>query len=569
MKVSDYIAEFLAQNGIDKVFGYIGGNNAHIFDSIDKWEGIEIVNSRHEQGSGFAAEGYARATGKTGVATVTSGPGGTNLVTPIASCFLDSIPSLFIVGDINSFERDKSRGLRQIGFQDIDIAEIVKPITKHAVFVDNLENLRFELEKCHYLAQEGRKGPTLICIPVNFQYQEGYEPEKERSFFESEEYALLSSRQPHIDDATIEKAAEWINDAQRPVILAGHGVRLSDAEEVLNRILEKTQFPLVHSLMGKDVGKADYPYNLGFIGRWGNRYGNLTLANADLIIALGSRLDALQTGRNTKEFAKHARIIQVDIDGNELAGRIPIDLPILGNVKEFLEKLETKELSPRLETWHEKVLEYKKRFPHIFEIDGREKLGNKAVSLLSRFSREGDIYTVDVGENQMVAAQAIDVKADQRVLFTGGLGSMGFALPAAIGAALGTGRRSIVISGDGGFQMNIQELEVIRHRHLPVKIFILNNASLYMVTQMQNAFLAGKHVGTKEDYSAPDFQNVGEAYGIRSHKIFNLDQLEKILESGMQNDDPEIFEFIIPGEKMTVSPLLDYSRPYEDMMPHL
>jgi len=568
LKVSDYVIEFLVQNGIDKIFGYIGGNNAHLFDSIDKHDEMELVNARHEQGSGFAAEGYARATGKTGVATVTSGPGGTNLVTPIASCFLDSVPSLFIVGDINSAERDKSRGMRQIGFQDIDIASIVEPITKYAVFIDDIHDLRYALEKAYYYTQEGRKGPALISIPVNFQYQTDYDPEKEKSFFESDEYKMLQNEM-QIKDQDIETASAYINQSERPIILVGHGVYLANAQSELNTLLERTNIPIVHSLMGKDIIKSNYKYNLGFIGRWGNRYGNLTLANTDLIIALGSRIDTLQTGRNTKEFAKYAKVIQVDIDNNELGARIPVDLPILGDVKLFLEKLNSKNISVSIEPWLTKVLSYKEKYPHQYEIDKTDKIGNQVVSLISAYSKEDDIFTVDVGEHQMLAAQSIDVKAGQRVLFTGGLGSMGFALPAAIGATLGTGNRVIVIAGDGGIQMNIQELEVIFSRKLPIKIFVINNASLYMVSTMQNEFLEGKHIGTKEDYTAPDFKKIGDAYGMKSYQASEMNEIEDIIKKSMENDECEIIDIQLVGETMAVTPLLDYSRPFEDMSPYL
>jgi acetolactate synthase-1/2/3 large subunit len=570
MKVSDYIIEFLVQNNIDKVFGYIGGNNAHLFDSVDKHSAIELVNARHEQGAGFAAEGYARVTGNTGVATATSGPGGTNLVTPIASCFLDSVPALFIVGDINSFERDKCKNMRQIGFQDIDIASIVEPITKHAVFIDDIHTLRYELEKAYYLTQAGRKGPSLICVPVNFQYQNNYEPEQERSFFDSDEYlSMVEEEKTDINDQNIEKAVKLLKQAERPVILVGHGTKLSNAEAELNMLLDKTNIPVVHSLMGKDIVKSNYKYNLGFIGRWGNRYGNLTLANADLIIALGSRLDPLQTGRNADGFSKNAKIIQVDIDSCELEARISIDLPILGSVKEFLTKLNTKNISLNIKSWHSKILDYKERYPHQYEIDKTDKLGNQVVSLISEYSRENDIFAVDVGEHQMLAAQALDVKEGQKVLFTGGLGSMGFALPAAIGATLGSAHRTIVITGDGGLQMNIQELEVIHSRNLPIKIFIINNMSLHMVSLMQNGFLEGRHVGTIEDYSAPDFKKVGEAYGIKSYQVSDINKIKNIIMRSMENDDPEIIDIQLAREAMTVTPLLDYSRPFEDMSPYL
>jgi len=568
MKVSDYVISFLAQNNIDKVFGYIGGNNAHLFDSIDKHEEMEIVNARHEQGAGFAAEGYARATGKTGVATVTSGPGGTNLITPIASCFLDSVPSLFIVGDINSTERDKSKGMRQIGFQDIDIASIVEPITKYAIFIDDIHDIRYALEKAYYYTQEGRKGPALVSLPVNFQYQMDYDPDEEKSFFDSDEYKMMQQK-IQIDDRDVEKASAWINESERPVILVGHGVHLSNAQSELNMLLQRTNIPIVHSLMGKDIIKSNYTYNLGFIGRWGNRYGNLTLANSDLIIALGSRIDTLQTGRNTKEFAKYAKVIQVDIDNNELGARIPIDLPILGDVKLFLEKLNSKHMSVSIEPWLTKVLSYKKKYPHQYEIDKTDKIGNQIVSLISEYSQKDDIFTIDVGEHQMLAAQALEVKEGQRIFFTGGLGSMGFALPAAIGATLGTGNRVIVIAGDGGIQMNIQELEVIFSRNLPIKIFIINNASLYMVSTMQNEFLEGKHIGTKEDYTAPDFKKIGDAYGIKSHQASEMHDINNIIKKSLKNNDPEMVDIHLVGDSMAVTPLLDYSRPFEDMRPHL
>lgn len=568
MKVSDYVIDFLIKKDIDQVFGYIGGNNAHLFDSIDKYKGIELVINRHEQGSGFAAEGYARVTSKTGVASVTSGPGATNLATPIASCFLDSVPSLFIVGDINSFERDKSRGMRQIGFQDIDIVSIVEPITKYATFLDDIHQLRYELEKAYYYTQEGRKGPVLLSLPVNFQYQENYEPEDEPSFYDSDEYKGIQKNRK-IKNQDVDKVATWVAEAEYPVILVGHGVYLANAKAQLREFLEKTNIPIVHSLMAKDVIDSTYEYNLGFIGRWGNRYGNLTLANADLIVALGSRIDTLQTGRNTKEFAKGAKVVQVDIDEHELGARIPIDLPILGNVKHFLEQLNKKYIQVNITTWQKKVLSYKEKYPHQYNLDKTDKFGNQIVSLISKYSKDNDIFAIDVGENQMLAAQSLDVKKGQRVMFTGGLGSMGFALPAAIGATIGTGNRAIVIAGDGGIQMNIQELEVIRNRNLPIKIFILNNACLYMVSTMQDEFLEGKHLGTEEDYSAPDFKKVGESYRIKSYQASNKDKFEAIIKETMQNDTCEVIEFQLSGKEMAVSPLLDYTRPFEDMSPHL
>lgn len=568
IKVSDYVIDFLSQKGIDKVFGYIGGNNAHIFDSVDKHPKVEIVTARHEQGAGFAAEGYARATGKTGVATGTSGPGGTNMITPIASCYLDSVPSMFIVGDINSHERDPSIGVRQIGFQDIDVASVVAPITKHSVFIHDVKDLRYELEKAYFLSQDGRKGPVLICIPVNIQYKLDFNPAAQRSFYEELADAGVSTT-PVASDEDVRKAADLINQAKRPMILIGGGVKLSNAETELHTLLKNSSMPVVYSLMGKDVVPASYPHNMSFIGRYGNRYGNLAIANSDLILALGTRIDTLQTGRNAKSFAREAKVIQVDIDEHELGLRIPVHLPILSDVREFLKKLNSQPINLRIDSWLKKIGGFKQKYPSELTLDREEKPGNRVISLISKYSRENDIFCVDVGEHQMLAAQSLEIKRGQKALFAGGLAAMGFALPAAIGATLGTGNRSIVIIGDGGLQINIQELEVLQKANLPVKIFVLNNSSLFMVTTMQDAFLEGYHVGTEIGYSAPDFKKVGEAYGITSYQVSATSDIESIIKTSLENDNCVIVDVQIEGRTMLVQPTLDYDRPFEDMYPHL
>ncbi len=460
MKVSDYIINFLAEKEIDKVFGYVGGAVAHLYDSLDKIEGIEIVNTIHEQSAGFAAEAYARVTGKTGVAIATSGPGATNLVTPIGSCFFDSVPTLFITGQVSTREYKYDNPARQIGFQETDIVSIVKPITKYAVMIDDLRNLRYEMEKAYYMSQEGRKGPVLIDIPSNLQFQ-SFDPENEESFFESDEYQELL-REEDIE-SEISEAVEMISHAKRPVILVGGGARIADAGAELSKLLEKTAIPVVYSLMGKDLIKENYKYNLGFIGGFGNRYGNLTLANSDLLIVLGSRLDGRQVG-NAKTFAREAKIIQVDIDKHELGKKIDTDLLIQSDIKVALEKLNAQQMNCDIEPWLEKVTEYKEKFSSTLDVDQKEIIPNTIMAQIAQHMKESDIVCVDVGQHQMWTAQSLDMRDDQRVLFSGGMGAMGFALPAAIGATLGTGNRSIVIVGDGGFQMNIQELEIIKRR---------------------------------------------------------------------------------------------------------
>ncbi|MEA3456758.1 MAG: thiamine pyrophosphate-binding protein [Campylobacterota bacterium] len=563
MKVSDYIINFLVEKKIDRVFGYVGGAIAHLYDSLDKIEEIEIVNTIHEQSAGFAAEAYARVTGKTGVAIATSGPGATNLLTPIGSCFFDSVPTIFITGQVSTREYKYDNPARQIGFQETDIVSIVKPVTKYAVMVDDLQNLRYEMEKAYYLSQEGRKGPVLIDIPSNLQFQ-SFDPESEESFFESEEYQEYIAKDQV--ESEIKKAAEMINHSKRPVILVGGGVRIADAGAELGSLLEKTNIPVIYSLMGKDLVKESYKYNLGFIGGFGNRYGNLTLANSDLLIVLGSRLDGRQVG-NAKTFAREAKIIQVDIDKHELGQKVNTDLIIQSDIKPALEKLNMQQISCDITPWLEKVTEYRERFSSTLDVNQKEIIPNTIMDQISQYMKEDDIVCVDVGQHQMWAAQSLGMRDNQRILFSGGMGAMGFALPAAIGATLGTGKRSIVIVGDGGFQMNIQELEVIKRRNLPIKVFIFNNASLGMVRLQQEQYNEENYVGTEKDYSAPNFKDIGLAYGIKSCEVSGMKAINECIKSSLESDESEVIDIRLTESKNQLEPRLAIDRPMEDMLP--
>lgn len=566
MKASDYIVQFLVEKNIDKVFGYIGGAVAHLYDSLDKNEKIEIVNTIHEQGAGFAAEGYARVTGKTGVATATSGPGATNLITPIGSCFFDSVPTLFITGQVNTYEYKYDQPVRQIGFQETDIVSIIKPITKYAVMVDDIANLRYELEKGYFISQEGRKGPVLIDIPMNIQRSD-FDPEQQISFFSSEEY----KNYPSIVDCTknIDEAIELIRHAKRPIVLVGGGARISNADIELNQFLQANNFPLVYSLMGKDLIKDNYRYNLGLIGAYGNRYGNMALANSDLILVLGSRLDTRQTGTDLKTFAREAKIIQVDIDKHELGSKINADILIHSDVKTFLELLGQNSFTNDISQWQEKVLSYKEKYSSIIGIDQKEKTPNKIIHKIASHLNSYDSICVDVGQHQMWVAQSLDTKDQQRVLFSGGMGAMGCALPTAIGSTLGSGKRSIVIVGDGGFQMNIQELEIIKRRHLPIKIFIMNNTNLGMVRQFQELYFDKNYIGTKKDYSVPHFENIGKAYGIPSSTASTNDEIYQKIEEMLSDDEPAILDIRLVEPMTTVEPKLIVNKPIEDMYPFL
>ena len=570
MKVSDYIVQFLADNHIDKVFSYIG-KNAHICDSIDKHPNMENVFTIHEQGAGFAADAYARVTGKSGVATVTSGPGATNLITAIADCYFDSVPTLFIIGDVPPAECKGDRNIRQFGFQETDMVVLCESITKYAVQITDLKRMRYELEKAYFISQEGRKGPVLVSIPENLQFLTDFYPEQIESFFGSDEHkALLESNA--IDSklaSDIEKTVELINQAKRPLVLVGGGVRLADADKELMNFLETTKIPMVYSLMGKDSISSEYQYNLGFLGNFGTRHANLSIANSDLLIVLGSRLDNLQTGRKIETFAREATKIQVDIDANELGIRVDMDMLIKADVREFLYQLNLRNYVNEIDDWHSKVLSYKANYPAEYNNDESDRLGNQIVYHLSNHLKADDCICVDVGEHQMLVAQSLKPKKQQRVLFSGGFGSMGFSLPAAIGATLATGNRAIVITGDGGFQMNIQELEIIKRRKLPIKIFIINNESLHMVKLRQDAYLEGNSVGSVDDYSVPDFKSIGKAYGINSHQLTAIDEIKAGIESSLKNNECEIIDIRVDADTTTVEPRLDFNRSFEDMRPYL
>lgn len=565
IKISDYIIEFLLSKNINKTFGYIGGAIAHIYHSIDKYKEMEIINCIHEQGAGFAAEGYARITGKSGVAFATSGPGATNLITPIGSCYFDSVPTMFITGQVNTYEYKYDKPVRQIGFQETDIVSIIKPIVKYAVMVDKVEDIRYELEKAYYLSQEGRKGPVLVDIPMNIQRTE-VDISSLKSFFDSNEYFELENNKKEKNN--VDEVINLLKESKRPIVLIGGGVRLSNANVELLNYVEKYSIPVVYSLMGKDAISEDYKYNLGLIGSYGNRYGNLALANSDLILVLGSRLDTRQTGTSLDTFAREAKIIQVDVDKNELGSKIKIDIEINSDVKDFIATLNKYEINIDITEWLKKLKEYKNKFSSTVGFDNNLKIPNYVVSIISKYLQDEDIC-VDVGQHQMWTAQSLNIKATQRVLFSGGMGAMGFALPASIGACIGSNKRTVVIAGDGGIQMNIQELEVINRRKLPIKIFVLNNKNLGMVRQFQELYFDKKYLGTIDDYSVPNFVDITKAYGIKARKIDNISKLEIELKDIFSSNEPELINIELPVEMTTVEPKLIVNKPIEDMHPFI
>lgn len=565
MKLSDYIISFLRREGISCIFEVCGGSITHILDSLYGKKDIKAVSMHHEQTAAFAAEGYSRTSENLGVAMATSGPGATNLITGIGSAFFDSIPSLFITGQVNTYEFKFDKRVRQLGFQETDIAKIVKPIVKEAHLIRKPDRIRYYLERSVHIARSGRPGPVLLDIPMNVQRAE-INPSRLKAF------ALKKISSPRLSKKAVCKVAALIRSSNRPVILVGGGVRLSGAQDELLKLLDATGIPIVSSLMGLDICPHDNSSFMGMIGAYGNRYANLAAANADMILALGTRLDTRQTGTTPSTFAREAKIVHVDIDHNEIGHKIKPAIGVAADIKQFL-----RALNGRLEgydrtqiaPWIKAVKVYKKKYLS-FKIpsDGRI-LPNLFMSKLSDRLPDNAIICVDVGQHQMWAAQSLKIKSGQRFITEGGMGSMGSSLALAIGASFAKPDKTVVvITGDGGFQVNIQELETVKHHKLNIKIILLNNNGYGMIRQFQKQYFNSRFQSTVIGYSQPDFQAVVSAYKIPAIKISRDSQIKKALNSFFKKSGPSFLEIYI-GKDELVLPKLSVNKPIEEQDPQL
>ncbi len=567
MKLSDYVIDFLVSEGVAHIFEVVGGALAPLLDSVYERKDISTVSVHHEMAAAIAAEGYSRVNGDVGIAMATSGPGATNLITGIGSCFFDSIPCLFITGQVNTYEFKFDRPVRQVGFQETDIVNIVKPIVKDAVLVTDPDKITYYLEKSVYIARSGRPGPVLLDIPLNIQRAE-INPGSLESFYKSS----ITESANGFDDTMVKQIVQLIKSSSRPVVLVGGGVRLSQAQDELLKFIHKTGIPVVTSLMGVDT----FPHNdqlfIGMIGSYGNRYANLTIANSDLVLALGTRLDTRQTGTKPETFARVAKIVHVDIDPYELNNKVKADFSINSDLKKFLAMLNNyigEYDSNKIEPWRQIINRYKERYPS-YKIPVNDIIEpNFFMHKLSEFLPEGAIICVDVGQIQMWAAQSLEVKKSQRFLTQGGMGSMGSALPMAIGASFANpGETIVVITGDGGFQLNIQELQTIYYYKLPIKIILLNNCCYGMVRQFQEQYFNCRFQSTVIGYSCPNFQDVVSAYKIPARKIIHNTEIAKALQKLFSDAQPMFLEVSI-NPNFKALPKLSVNRPIEDQDPLL
>ncbi|MCX6815405.1 MAG: thiamine pyrophosphate-binding protein [Candidatus Aenigmarchaeota archaeon] len=568
MKVSDYVVECLTANGISHGFFIIGGALGYLADSC-ACKNFKLYTMHHEQSTSFAAEGQAVVSKKPGLAMATSGPGATNLITGIGSAFYASLPVIFITGQVNTFESNVTGKRRQVGFQETDIVSIVRPITKYAVRISDPAKTRYEIEKAFFIATHGRNGPVLLDFPFDVQKAE-ITPDAQAGFLGSAEHAAMNKPR-NATTSQISKFTSLLAEAKRPMLLLGHGVRLSGATYEVELFITKTKIPFVASLMGTDAVENYNPLYYGFIGTYGQRYSNLALANADLIIVLGARLDSRQVGVQAAKFAPAAKIVHVDIDEYELGASVREELSINVDIKNFLKQ--TMDALPKMEVkteWISHLNVLKEKYEHHEQKIGHLKISpNKAIEVVSAVAGERDIVSVDVGSHQMWFAQSWKVKKGQIVLTNGGMGPMGCAVPTAIGAWLSdTSRRVWAVCGDGGFQINIQELQTIVRNKIPMKIIIINNNSLGMLTQFQTENFEGRLIGSVDGYDAPDFVKVANAYGIPARMVEKSSELEEAIKWLSGNNGPALLDIKVPVTYWTL-PKASYARPVYDMKPFL
>lgn len=516
MKSSDWVVQYLTERGVRYVFEVAGGMIAHLLDSLSRQSEIQVVSMHHEQAAAFAAEGVARMTGVPGVALATSGPGATNLLTGIGSMYFDSYPAVFITGQVNRDELKGGRAIRQLGFQELDIVTMARPVTKGARGVASNGELPGDLAWAFDTAIEGRPGPVLLDIPMDVQRLE----------VDNRPPGAVASgvtRQPP-EPGALEAALEALRRAQRPLVLAGGGLRSARVVDSFRQLVDALQVPVAHSLHAVDVLPWGHPLRVGMIGSYGNRWANYAVGRSDCLLVLGSRLDVRQTGSDTAAFRADKTVVHLDCELGEMNNRITgceaIEADLRSAVPALLD-LSRARVCPDRAGWLTEIAGYRDRWPDSRELKDVPGINpNSFMHHLSEASKQAAAWVVDVGQHQMWAAQSVRLGPDQRFLTSGGMGAMGFALPAAIGAALATSGRPIVcVSGDGGFQMNIQELETVSRLGLPVKMVVLDNGALGMVRQFQSDYFESRYQSTLWGYGAPDFCSVAGAYGIEAMEL--------------------------------------------------
>ena len=542
IKGARILLECLSRLGINEIFGYPGGAVIPIYDELYSFKGIKHYFARHEQGAVHEADGYARSTGKVGACLATSGPGATNLVTGIMTAHMDSIPLLVITGQVSSSLLGKD------AFQESDIVGITVPITKNNYLVQDIKDLPRILKEAYYIASTGRPGPVLVDIPRDIQLQEIPYDEFNKIY---ENHFSLEGYNPVYEGhkGQIKTAIKMIKDSKKPLIIAGAGILKAHAYEELKEFVEKTNIPVAMTLLGLGSFSGNHELALGMIGMHGTTYANYAANEADLIIAAGMRFDDRVTG-NPQKFVPNAKIIHIDIDPAEIGKNKLIDVPIVGDLKNVLADLNEKVPKASHDEWLKQIKKWKKEYSLIYrKTEDDILIPQEILSEIDKITKGNVIVATDVGQHQMWAAQYLTFNNPYSILTSGGAGTMGFGLPAAIGAQVANPNKKVLaVVGDGGFQMTFQELMLIKEYNLPVKIFIINNSYLGMVRQWQELFHEKRYSSVDLSYN-PDFIKIGEAYGIKSIQLKNKKDLKKNLKKILESDEAVLVECIVEKEE--------------------
>jgi acetolactate synthase-1/2/3 large subunit len=580
MRVADYIAQFIAEHPLtaNTVFMVSGGGNMHLIDALGRNEKLEYVCNHHEQACTIAAEGYARVSNKIGIAYVTTGPGGTNAVTGVMGAWVDSIPMMVVSGQVKfetTITSQPELNLRQLGDQEINIVDIVRPITKYAVMITDKKRVRYHLEKAIYEAKYGRPGPVWIDVPLDIQGAQ-IDPEMLEGF--------LMPLEPGYD-FRIDEVIAALKIAKRPVIIAGNGIVLSGAVDCFRLLAAKLEIPVLGTFARYDIVKEDDSFYAGRFGTIGHRAGNFAVQNSDFILAIGARLNIRAVSYNWEYFGREAVKIVVDIDSNELKKHtLDIDIPVCADAGEFVRALSLAiDGWDGRQEWMRQCREYRSTFPTI--TSQRKAVQERVDSynffdVLSDFAAKDAVFVFGNGTACVSSYQSLRLKTSQNVVVNSGCASMGYDIPAAIGAYYASpGRQIICVTGDGSMQMNIQELQTIVHNKLPIKLFVLNNEGYTSIRNTQRGFFKGHFVGCEagSGVSCPDTLKIAEAYGLEGTRIENQLSLGERIEKALSSDGPLICEVILdPDEKM--EPKLSseikpdgriVSKPLEDMFPFL
>jgi len=552
---AEIFVESLQNQGVEIIFGYPGGAVLPLYDALYR-NPVKHILARHEQGAIHAAEGYARVSGKTGVVIATSGPGATNLVTGITDAMMDSLPLVVFTGQV------ATTVVGTDAFQEADIVGITQPITKHNYQVKNVQDLPRIIKEAFHIASTGRKGPVVVDIPKNIA----------NAIFDSnavEEATInLPGYQPtlHPNYLQIKKAVSLLSEAKQPLLLVGAGVLAADASKELTEFVEKYNFPVVNTLLGLGSIDGNHELFLGMAGMHGTFTANMAINNCDVLLNIGSRFDDRLTG-NLKKFAPNAKVIHIDIDPAEIGKNVPTEIPIVADAKEALLALleQTFEVQD-LTLWHEYLHECQEEYPLWYDDDGDGTIYPQyAVETIHRLTNGEATIVTDVGQHQMWTAQYYPFKKDHHWVTSGGLGTMGFGFPAAIGAQFAhPDEKVIAIVGDAGFQMTMQELALLKEFKLPVKIFILNNSCLGMVRQWQETFYEERYSSSLVPVQ-PDFVKLADSYGIKGYKVEKVDDMEAVFKEAIESDEPVLVDCRVK-ELTLVNPMVAPGKGLSEMI---